>query len=127
MGVALSRRSGRIRKGGRISEAGGSAERHNRGKPEGGMQFEWDEAKNRRNKAKHGVSFEVAARVFADPLRIERHDVEHSVEEDRWLTIGMVYPAILVVIYTERQPGNRYRIISARHANEKERQIYCQF
>jgi uncharacterized protein len=32
------------------------------------MDFEWDEAKNRRNLAKHGISFEEAARVFAGPI-----------------------------------------------------------
>ena len=47
------------------------------------MKFEWDETKNRLNKAKHGISFEVAARAFADPLRIEYYDEAHSTEEDR--------------------------------------------
>jgi len=88
------------------------------------MKFEWDEAKNRLNKTKHGISFELAARVFTDLRRIERYDAGHSEEEDRWLTIGMVYPAILVVIYTERQDGNCFRIISAREANDHERRAY---
>ena len=88
------------------------------------MKFEWDEVKNRLNKTKHGISFELAARVFTDPRRIERYDTGHSEEEDRWLTIGMVYPAILVVIYTERQQGDCFRIISARQANDKERRAY---
>lgn len=90
------------------------------------MQFEWDEAKNRLHKAKHGVSFEVAVRVFADPRRIERYDEGHSDAEDRWMTIGMVYPAILVVIYAERQNGECFRLISARQANEKEHRAYYQ-
>ena len=90
------------------------------------MKFEWDEAKNRLNKVKHGVSFEVAARVFADPQRIERYDAGHSDEEDRWMTIGMVYPTILVVIYTERRNGEYFRLISARQANEKEQRAYYQ-
>lgn len=91
------------------------------------MKFEWDEAKNRLNKVKHGVSFEVAARVFADPQRIERYDAGHSDEEDRWMTIGMVYPTILVVIYTECRNGEYFRLISARQANEKEQRAYYQF
>lgn len=91
------------------------------------MKFEWDETKNRLNKTKHGVSFEGAVRVFADPWRIERYDDAHSGEEDRWITIGMVYPAILVVIYTERKNGEYLRLISARQANERERQTYHQF
>ena len=91
------------------------------------MKFEWYETKNRLNKAKHGISFEVAARVFTDPWRIEYYDEAHSTEEDRWITIGMVCPAILVVIYTERKNGEYLRLISARQANEKERQAYHQF
>lgn len=90
------------------------------------MKFEWDEAKNRLNKVKHGVSFEVATRVFADPRRIERYDEGHSDREDRWMTIGIVYPVILVVIYTERQNGECFRLISARQANEKEQRAYYQ-
>lgn len=78
------------------------------------MKFEWDQVKNRLNKAKHGISFALAARVFAVPRRIERYDQGHSGAEDRWITIGMVYPAILVVIYTERQNGKCFRLISAR-------------
>ena len=81
------------------------------------MEFEWDETKNRLNKVKHGVSFEV---------RIERYDEGHSDIEDRWMTIGMVYPVILVVIYTERQNGEYFRLISARQANEKEQRAYYQ-
>ena len=83
------------------------------------MQFEWDEAKNATNTAKHDISFESAVRIFIDLNRLERYDGSH--EEDRWLTIGMVPPAILTVTYTERQAGDVYRIISARKANERER------
>ena len=32
------------------------------------MNFEWDEDKNRANYAKHGVSFEIACKIFDDPL-----------------------------------------------------------
>lgn len=88
------------------------------------MIFEWDENKNRLNKTKHGVSFEVAARVFGDPERLELFDEGHSEEEDRWITIGMVPPAILMVVYTERDSGNAVRLISARQANEKEQKAY---
>lgn len=34
------------------------------------MTFEWDENKNRINKKKHGVSFEMAVRVYLDDKRI---------------------------------------------------------
>jgi len=31
------------------------------------MRYEWDDAKNRRNIVKHGLSFEDADQVFAGP------------------------------------------------------------
>jgi uncharacterized protein len=31
------------------------------------MAFEWDEAKNRANIAKHGVGFQIAQRIFEGP------------------------------------------------------------
>jgi uncharacterized DUF497 family protein len=53
------------------------------------VRFEWAENKNVANQSKHGLAFEVAARVFEDPnilLRIER-----TVEgEARWHATGYV-------------------------------------
>ena len=88
------------------------------------MKFDWDETKNRQNKAKHGIDFIFAVRVFGDPQRLEKYDLSHNEDEDRWVVIGMVAPAILVVIYTERQGGEVIRIVSARQANDKERREY---
>ena len=36
-----------------------------------GRLFEWDDAKNKINKIKHGINFKTAAKVFSDPYRIE--------------------------------------------------------
>ncbi len=83
--------------------------------------FEWDDEKASRNIKKHGVHFEDAALVFDDADRIEEYDVEHSVDEDRWITIGMV-DAVLYVVYTER--GEATRLISARKATPHERRRY---
>jgi len=47
------------------------------------INFEWDENKNRINKAKHGIDFEEAATVFYDEMAIVIGDTEHSGEEDR--------------------------------------------
>ena len=85
------------------------------------LEFEWDDEKAAANLKKHGVDFWDAARVFDDDYRIEYYDAEHSGEEDRYNTIGLV-DDILFVVYTERR--ETIRIISARHANRKERRQY---
>lgn len=39
-----------------------------------GLAFEWDESKAKVNTRKHGVSFEEASTVFADPLSVTIYD-----------------------------------------------------
>ena len=86
------------------------------------MEFERDEEKNKINKQKHHISFEVAARVFEDNDRIEMYDSLHSnLNEDRFITIGKV-KEILFVVYTER--NEKTRLISARLAESNERRLY---
>jgi uncharacterized DUF497 family protein len=52
------------------------------------MKFEWDRKKEKSNIEKHGVSFEQASYVFADPFALNKYDDEHSQEEDRWVLLG---------------------------------------
>lgn len=73
------------------------------------------------NLKKHGIDFETAMLVFNDLKRIEIYDVEHSINEDRYNTIGMVHN-VLFVVYTERKEN--IRLISARLATKTERSIY---
>lgn len=47
------------------------------------MRFDWDEHKNQRNRAKHGVSFETACLVFDDPQHLSIQDRQVAGEE-RW-------------------------------------------
>lgn len=85
------------------------------------MQFEWDEEKAALNLKKHGIDFRDAALVFNDENRIEIFDAAHSIDEDRYNTIGKVEEVIFVV-YTERR--HYTRIISARIATPTERSMY---
>ena len=85
------------------------------------LKFEWDEDKNQLNLKKHGIDFETAMLVFNDLQRIEIYDMEHSINEDRYNTIGMVND-VLFVVYTERKEN--IRLISARLATKTERSIY---
>ena len=82
---------------------------------------EWDDNKAELNFKKHGIRFKIAARVFLDEKRFEDYDELHSDDEDRWKVVGKVRN-VLVVIYTER--GEKYRLISARNANKRERSKY---
>lgn len=91
-------------------------------------RFDWDPAKNASNKRKHGVSFELATRVFGDPLL--RSDINRIVgEEERWLTIGAVGGVLLVVAHTygvDDDGTEVIRIISARKAGPAERRRHEQ-
>lgn len=86
---------------------------------------EWDDNKAAINKKKHGIRFELAARIFLDDNRIDILDELHSDFEEHWKVIGRVRD-ILAVIYTER--GEKYRLISARYATtEEEDEYYGQY
>lgn len=85
------------------------------------LRFEWDEDKARINFEKHGVLFETAAKVFADENRIEIYDEAHSIDEERYITIGLA-GEVLFVVYTERT--SNIRLISARVATARERMVY---
>ncbi len=86
-----------------------------------GVFVEWDPDKNEINKKKHGISFEAAALVFADEHYLELYDDEHSIDEDRYIAIGLVED-ILFVVHTIRD--ERVRMISARLATKQERRFY---
>jgi len=84
------------------------------------MQFEWDPEKARCDQKKHGVSFEEAVTVFYDPLAATFEDVDHSVGEQRLITIGFSSrDRLLFVSHTER--GRVLRVISTRLATAQER------
>jgi hypothetical protein len=85
---------------------------------------QWDDNKNRKNRAKHGVSFETARLVFEDPNLITRQDRDVE-REQRWQTIGHAR-GVLTVAHTALESGNDeiIRIISARHATPGERKLY---
>lgn len=87
------------------------------------MKFEWDENKNRANKKKHGITFEVASLVFYDENRLEEYDEWHSDDEDRYSVIGIV-GELLQVVCTDRPENDSIRIISARLATKEERMRY---
>ncbi|MCX6581982.1 MAG: BrnT family toxin [Candidatus Aminicenantes bacterium] len=84
------------------------------------MQFEWDPKKARQNIKKHGVSFDEAVTAFYDPLSATFSDPDHSVGEQRYITIGFSSQGLLLVVAHAERKKN-IRIISARPATAHER------
>ncbi len=64
--------------------------------------FEWDDAKDLANQAKHGLSFSEAQFAFADPDRVIARDLGHSNEEDRFYCFGRLGEGIVTVRFTYR-------------------------
>jgi uncharacterized DUF497 family protein len=83
----------------------------------------FDPEKAALNWKEHKVTFEAAALVFVDPLRIERLDDSegNTGGEERWQTLGKV-DQVLFVVYSER--GEKTRLISARPADKAEKRSY---
>lgn len=90
-----------------------------------GIQFKWDENKNRQNKREHGVSFEEAQTVFLDENAIRFFDPDHSEDEDRFIMLGLSFKLrVLVVCHCYRENDEVIRLISARKADKDEIRDY---
>lgn len=92
--------------------------------------FDWDTNKNSSNIQKHGVSFSQAVYVLNDPNQLSVFDEKHSIDEDRWITLGIDRNGILrVLVHTFNQldPENvEIRVISARSATSQESKVYSE-
>jgi uncharacterized protein len=87
------------------------------------MRFEWDDSKAESNAIKHGITFEEAVTIFADPYLLFTEDFLHSQGEEREWAIGAAENgSIVVVVFTMR--GEQLRVISARKATKRECQEY---
>jgi uncharacterized DUF497 family protein len=88
------------------------------------LKFDWSKSKAKDNYAKHGVSFDMASKVFKDPFAVEYPDDRQDYGEERFVIIGLVDGYVLFVAYTER--NEVIRIISARRATKHEQEAYFQ-
>lgn len=91
------------------------------------MQFEWDENKRLETLRERGIDFVDVIDLWDDPNRQERFDNRYVYDEPRIQTIGVLKFEILFVVYTERaREGDDevIRIISARRATSRERELY---
>lgn len=91
------------------------------------MEFEWDENKRAKTLRERKIDFVDMIDLWDDPRRQEVKDLRHDYNEPRFQTIGKVKLNIYFIVYTERvyEDGQEViRIISARRANKKERDLY---
>ncbi len=89
------------------------------------LRFEWDAPKEVKNRRKHGVPFAEAETVFSDEYALLVDDPDHASAEDRFLLLGLsARLRILVVSHSYRETEDVIRIISARKATRRERDIY---
>ena len=88
-------------------------------------EFGWGTNKAARNLRKHRVAFEEAASIFDDPMFITVVDDDHSVDEARYITIGVSSQRRLLIVAHADRDG-QIRIISAREATKKEERFYAE-
>ena len=90
--------------------------------------FEWDPQKAKSNFHKHGVSFEEAVTVFKDPNALSIFDDEHSIKEERWITLGISSSGkLLVICHTFQELDSKtcmIHIFSSRKATKNESKQY---
>ena len=87
------------------------------------MAVDWDPRKAEANLREHGVAFSEAATVLTDEFALTREDSD-AIGEQRFVTLGMsATGALLVVVYTHREP-DIYRLISSWMANKPQRKQY---
>jgi uncharacterized protein len=84
------------------------------------MQFEYDLKKSAANKRKHGIDFEEAQALWADPALVEIS--ARTSDEARWLLIGKIGEKHWSAVITWRDEN--IRLISVRRARDEEIAIY---
>ncbi len=84
------------------------------------MKFEWDAAKSKSNRKKHGIDFNTALGLWRDE-RLIQINAPHPIE-NRGVIIGQIHGKLWTAIYTMR--GDAVRIISVRRSRKKEVKLY---
>lgn len=88
------------------------------------MEFQWDDAKDRANLAKHGISFVEASQLFVSGVDyLELYDELHSADEERFIALGPISRGIVLVVWMEPE-DEVVRIVSARMATVRERKYF---
>ena len=87
------------------------------------IEYDWDRGKEAENVRQHGVNFYEAMVALRDRFAVEWFDLDHSIDEIRFIAIGCdLQGRFLTVVTSDDWP--RPRIISARRATKRERHAY---
>ena len=81
------------------------------------VEITFDPAKRARTLAERGLDFADAAEVFAGRHTVEL-DQRRDYGEPRFITAGLLHGRVVVLVWTPR--GAARRVISMRHAHERE-------
>jgi len=84
------------------------------------VEFEFDEAKSRANKSRHGIDFVEAQELWLDAMFVEIP--VRTEDEPRFVVVGMISDKHWSAVITYR--GERVRLISVRRARVEEVAIY---
>ncbi len=85
------------------------------------MRIVYDAAKRELVLAQRALDIGRAADVFAG-FHLTRRDDRHSIDEERWISVGMLDDDVVILVWTERDEGRR--IVTMWKANDKERTAY---
>ncbi len=87
--------------------------------------FQWDAGNAYKSQNKHGVTHGEAEEVFFNQPLLVASDEKHSVEEMRFLALGVTNSgSLLSVVFTLRNKATLLRVVSARPMSKKERAFY---
>lgn len=86
-------------------------------------EVRWDPRKASANLRKHKVSFEEAATALHDQLSVTKPDPDHSIAENRFITLGLSSRQRLILV-AHTEDTDEIRIISARLPTRNERNAY---
>ena len=84
------------------------------------IRFEFDRAKSKANKEKHGIDFEEAQELWEDNKRVEGPGKTRG--EQRFVVVGRTHNEIWTAVITYRHEN--IRIISVRRESKEEASLY---
>lgn len=86
------------------------------------MRYTYDPKKRAANLKKHGYDFEDAPQVIESDTAVTFEDRRFEYDEQRFITLGMLRGAVVVIATTETD--EEIRVISMRKAEQNEEKIY---